>query len=105
MKKYRFYLANWASACTAKRYRAILKDWIAENGGVKTPLYVKDDVYVYATDKDTLHMVITSHDFDDLPSRLTNYGADILSVLMDAVEYRNDDDYDPEQALYEYLTD
>ena len=105
MKKYRFYLPTWAvPACVAKKYRAILKDWIAENGGVQTPLYVKDDIYVWSTDKDTLHMVITSHDFDDLPKRLDNYGSEILDVLMEAIEDRDVDDYDPEEALYDYLT-
>jgi hypothetical protein len=106
MKKYRFYLPKWADEVTAKVYRTILKDWIAENDGVATPLFVKDDIYVYATDKDVLHMVITSHDFDDLPKVLTNYGSDILDVLVDAVDARDvDDDYDPEEELYEYLVD
>lgn len=105
MKKYRFYLPKWADTCTAKHYRKVLKDWIDENGGVATRLYVKDDVYVYATDKDILHMVIESHDFDNLPKVLDNFGADILDVLMDAVENREDDDveYDAEGALFDYL--
>lgn len=111
MKKYRFYLPKWADEATAKRYRKVLKDWIAENDGEVTPLYVKDDVYVYATDKDILHMVIESHDFDNLPKVLTNFGAEILDVLMDAVIDRDvddgydeeDEEYDAEDALYEYL--
>ena len=111
MKKYRFYLPKWADEETAKHFRKVLKDWIAENDGEETPLYVKDDVYVYATDKDILHMVIESHDFDDLPKVLTNFGADILDVLMDAIENRDDDyddcddEYDAENELYDYLTD
>ena len=113
MKKYRFYLPKWADVATAKHYRKVLKDWIAENDGEETPLYVKDDVYVYATDKDILHMVIKSHDFDDLPKVLDNFGSDILDVLMDAVENRDycddcddcDDEYDAEDALYNYLVD
>lgn len=112
MKKYRFYLPKWADESTARTYRKILKDWIAENDGEATPLYVKEDVYVYATDKDILHMVIESHDFDNLPKVLTNFGAEILDVLMDAVANRDeydeedcDDEYDAEDALYEYLTD
>ena len=106
MKRYRFYLPSWAiPASAAKHYRKVLADWIKENGGVKTPLYVKDDIYVWATDKDTIHMVITSSTFDDLPARLDNYGSDILDVLIDFVENRDVDDYDPEEALYEYLTD
>ncbi len=105
MKKYRFYVGAWACGYVAKDYRKVLKDWVNENGGVKTPLYVKDDIYVYATDKDVLHMVITSHDFDDLPKKLDHYGSDILDVLIDAVRNRDVDDYDPEEALYDYLTD
>ena len=106
MKKYRFYLPNWAiPASAAKHYRKVLADWIKENGGVKTPLYVKDDIYVWSTDKDTIHMVITSNQFDDLPPRLDNYGSDILDVLIEAVAERDVDDYDPEEALYNYLTD
>lgn len=107
MKKYRFYLPTWAvPASAAKHYRKVLADWIKENDGVKTPLYVKEDIYVWATDKDILHMVITSDEFDDLPKRLDNYGTDILDVLMDFVENRDvDDDYDPEEALYDYLTE
>lgn len=103
MKKYRFYLPKWADVKTASYYRAVLKDWIAENGGEATRLYVKDDVYVYATDKDILHMVITSHNYDDLPKVLTNYGSDILDVLMDFVECRDDEDYDPEEAFLDYI--
>lgn len=114
MKKYRFYLPKWADADTAKHYRKVLKDWIAENDGEEAPLYVKDDVYVYATDKDILHMVIESHDFDNLPKVLDNFGSEILDVLMDAVENRDvddyddddcDDEYDAESELYDYLTD
>lgn len=106
MKKYRFYLPNWSvPASAAKHYRKVLADWISENGGVKTPLYVKDDIYVWSTDKDTIHMVITSSKFDDLPKRLDNYGSDILDVLIDFVENRDVDDYDPEEALYNYLTE
>jgi len=106
MKKYRFYLPAWAiPASAAKHYRKVLADWIKENGGVKTPLYVKDDIYVWSTDKDTIHMVITSNQFDDLPPRLDNYGSDILDVLIEAVAERDVDDYDPEEALYDYLTD
>ena len=106
MKKYRFYLPAWAiPASAAKHYRKVLADWIKENGGVKTPLYVKDDIYVWSTDKDTIHMVITSNQFDDLPPRLDNYGSDILDVLIEAVAERDTDDYDPEEALYDYLTD
>lgn len=106
MKKYRFYLPAWAiPASAAKHYRKVLADWIKENGGVKTPLYVKDDIYVWSTDKDTIHMVITSNQFDDLPPRLDNYGSDILDVLIEAVAERDVDDYDPEEALYNYLTD
>lgn len=105
MKKYRFYLPAWAiPASAAKHYRKVLADWIKENGGVKTPLYVKDDIYVWSTDKDTIHMVITSNQFDDLPPRLDNYGSDILDVLIEAVAERDVDDYDPEEALYDYLT-
>jgi len=105
MKKYRFYLPAWAiPASAAKHYRKVLADWIKENGGVKTPLYVKDDIYVWSTDKDTIHMVITSNQFDDLPPRLDNYGSDILDVLIEAVAERDTDDYDPEEALYDYLT-
>lgn len=115
MKKYRFYLPKWADEATARAYRKALKEWIAENDGEVTPLYVKDDVYVWATDKDILHMVIESHDFDNLPKVLTNFGSEILEVLMDAVINRDvdcdddcdeeDDEYDAEDALYEYLTD
>ena len=113
MKKYRFYIPMWSVPASAeKHYRKVLADWIDENGGVKVPLYVKDDIYVWATDKDILHMVITSHQFDDLPKRLDNYGSDILDVLMDFVENRDvndddddDDDYDPEEALYDYITE
>lgn len=115
MKKYRFYLPKWADEATARAYRKALKDWIAENEGEVTPLYVKDDVYVWATDKDILHMVIESHDFDNLPKVLTNFGSEILDILMDAVINRDvdcdddcdeeDDEYDAEDALYEYLTD
>lgn len=92
MKKYRFYLGMWADPITAKKYRKVLKDWINENDGVAGPLYITDDVYVCATDKDILHMVITNHDFDHLPKRLDNFGSDILDVLMNAVENRDDDD-------------
>lgn len=107
MKKYRFYLPMWSvPESAAKRYRKVLADWIKENDGVRTPLYVKDDIYVWSTDKDTIHMVIESHNFDDLPKRLDNYGSDILDVLIDFVENRDvDDDYDPEEALYDYLTE
>ncbi len=110
MKKYRFYLPKWADAATAKHYRKVLKDWIKENDGEATPLYVKDDVYVYATDKDILHMVIESDDFDNLPKVLDSFGSDILDILMDAVEDREDycdydDEYDAEEALFDYLTD
>lgn len=104
MKKYRFYLGMWADDITARHYRRVLKDWINENDGVKTPLYVKDDVYVYATDKDILHMVITSHDFDNLPKKLVNYGSDILDFLMDAVENRDCfDECDEEDAEADFL--
>lgn len=104
MKKYRFYLPKWADVTTAKHYRKVLKDWIAENDGEEVRLYIKDDVYVYATDKDILHMVITSHDFDDLPKTLDNFGTDILDVLMEFVEGRNCDcEYDAEERLYNYL--
>ena len=104
MKKYRFYLPKWADVCTAKHYRKVLKDWIAENDGEEVRLYIKDDVYVYATDKDILHMVITSHDFDDLPKTLDNFGTDILDVLMEFVEGRDCDcEYDAEERLYNYL--
>jgi len=110
MKKYRFYLPKWADATTAKHYRKVLKDWIAENDGEANPLYVKDDVCVWATDKDILHMVIESHDFDNLPKVLDNFGSDILDFLMDAIENRDveddcDDEYDAEEALYDYLTE
>lgn len=106
MKKYRFYLPTWADVETARDYRKVLAGWIKENDGVKTPLYVKSDIYVWSTDRDVLHMVIESHDFDDLPKRLDNYGSDILDVLIDAVANRDgEDEYDPEEALYEYLTD
>lgn len=106
MKKYRFYLPNWAvPASAAKHYRKVLADWIKENEEAKTPLFVKDDIYVWSTDKDTLHMVITSNKFNDLPPRLDNYGSDILDILMDFVENRDAEDYDPEEALYDYLTE
>ena len=112
MKKYRFYLPKWADAVAAKHYRKVLRDWIEENDGEATPLYIRDDVYVWATDKDIIHMVIESDDFDDLPKVLTNYGSDILDVLIDSVENRevnddedDEDEYDPEEALYEYITD
>lgn len=109
MKKYRFYLPRWTDVTTAKHYRKVLRNWIEENGGKAISLYVKDDIYVYATDKDILHMVIESHDFDNLPKVLDNFGSDILDVLMDAVENRNvddeDDEYDAENALYDYLTE
>ena len=52
MKKYRFYLPRWADVTTAKHYRRVLKNWIEENDGKAVRLYVKDDVCVYATDKD-----------------------------------------------------
>ena len=104
MKKYRFYLPKWADAATAKHYRKVLKDWIDENDGEAVRLYVKDDVCVYATDKDILHMVIESHDFDDLPKTLDNFGSDILDVLMEFVEGRDiDDGFDAEDRLYNYL--
>lgn len=103
MKRYRFNLSTWASEDVAKVYRAILKDWIIENGGVKTPLYVKSDVYVWATDKDMLHMVIESEDWNDLPSRLSEVGSDVLDFLVTAIEDRDVDEYSVEQQFLDYL--
>lgn len=104
MKKYRFNLSTWAPADVARDYRAILKDWIEENGGVKTPLYVKDDIYVWAVDKDMLHMVIESHDFDDLPALLEDSGSDILDILIEAIENRDVDEASAEERFLEYLS-
>lgn len=104
VKCYKFILNKWACPKLANRYRKILRDWVIENDYEITPLLVKDDVYVYATDKDVLHMVITDPYWEDLPRELS-FGEDILEFLMDAVENRDDDDDDIEEKFLDYLTE
>ena len=49
-------------------------------------------------------MVITDPYWEDLPRELS-FGEDILEFLMDAVENRDDDDYDIEEEFLDYLTE
>ena len=112
MKKcYKFIIDKWTDSVTAAEYRKIVRSWIKEDGeDGKATLWLKDDVKIWATDKDVIHLVLTDGEsWEDLPARLSNFGSDILDVLIDAIENRDFDDSDPEyeaeEELYNYLTD
>ncbi len=115
MKKcYKFIIDKWTDPATAADYRRVVRSWIKEDGvDGKASLWLKDDVKIYATDKDVIHMVLTDGErWADLPPILSNFGSDILDLLIDFINDRDCDDdddecddYDAEEELYDYLTD
>jgi hypothetical protein len=106
-KSYKFVIDKWAASVDVANYRRTIRNWIKDDGvNGKATLNLKDDIYVYATDKDVVHMVLTGTRWANLPSTLTNFGSDILDVIIDAIENRDvDADYDAEEELYNYLVD
>lgn len=107
MKKcYRFTVDRWVDACTADAYRRVIRQWIKDDGvSGKASLYIKDDVKIWATDSNVVHLVlINGDDWAHLPKTLDNFGSDILDLIVEAIDCRNDNsDYDAEEELYDYL--
>ena len=106
MKKcYKFIVDKWTDKSSAKTYRGIVKDWIKSDGvDGKATIYVHDDAYIYATDPNVVHLVLTDPTrWKDLPSTLSEYGEDILDAIIDIIDTR--DDEDPAIAAQEDLLD